>query len=1372
MANPIVSGLLAAGKTAKAAKPFYSAVDQALSALPAKALPDQMLKELLKQPGVKLQEVIDRKLDKALGVPIVEKTRTVNLKKPDKEGNTVKQEKYFEVTPSPKGAKSISKADVEQIAKERSPSMPRETVLRSEGDLLTQSDIDRLEHQAMRTSNWTPYEDAVQRYEAQQLGRGGDDIGEETKFAQYVVPGGSNYREIVLSYPSSQVNGFRVGIKHPQTKPLNYDPEGVYATRAEAKAAMDAETARDPEFSKHYEVLPTYGKPSNYKSSHFPDVNNYLAHARVSDRVGPNGEKILHVEEIQSDLHQEGRKKGYKTQDIETRLKESEKEMQQIGLQIRGITNRMAASSDLDEFNKLSNERYALYDRQRFLGDEGNALIDKRAVAVPDAPFKKNWHELVMKRIMDDAVKGGYDKVVITPGAEQAKRYDLSKQVDQITARRLDDKYDLHITGKNGDVIYNGKYQPRITAEEMENIVGKEMTQKIVNNTAAESENRATHIFNGVDLQVGGEGMKGFYDEMLPSYLNKYGEKYGAKVGSYKIPDPDMQANYSSYIPTVDDINRIGMQHFGVDRSGMTLDQIVEARNIFEKKISDDLSVNLHSFDITPQMREEITIKGQPLYQAAPPVAIGAGLSQEEPAPEPAPTYRRGGAVSQDAMNMAVWNHPTKRDVGGEAEPTPEEMRAALTPYVGNFYTGKRAQKDTEPAWKAAVALGRGAVAGFGGLLGDTEQIGRMIGAVHSGAKKGTLYDETVDTTPVLPTSEFYKEWLPFKDDNPYSELLTDVGGLTAGMGLPQIGKAGVAVGKLGAEAINAGMQGKGLMGKVLAPVAPMNVMKQKGGNWIAGTVDQMLYPLRKETAGGMDPAEALRDMTKAYPPSHQNFLINDPVMKGLERDAALNSFVDKQMTRYLKNEMSTPEDPIRLMAEAWPAQQAKLLESKQVQIDKAVSDMEKARQSRGFTPEMMTSSQARIRDLEKEKELIERQAGLHVNPEQLNIRLDMLDELQYGQEILGKSPTAKAWEGASDLTVNSQIAKDYLDARSPTNAFFGRGDQLTATNKALKENPWLSKVDPMTPVYYQQGYVDDIKFDHIIDELRNATNPASGLPKSLQIEAKDLAKYSMPQAVERVDKINAWRASQKAEADSNRANNAATFTVKEYPEGVSWKELKTPEVTLPEGYKILPDQSNYKNPGNEMFTMFDDQGKAVSTGATEAEAMRLYNRQERETQLADALKYEGEQLKHCVGGYCADVESGKSRIFSLRDAKGVPQVTIEVRPGMPPEEQASKGMREIDGHLDKIVQIKGANNRAPADKYLPMVHDFIKSGNWGEIKDLKNAGMFHAGDGVYITDAEAALIKKEKGMKRGGVVSQDAMSMAVMDKQLRKRNG
>jgi hypothetical protein len=145
---------------------------------------------------------------------------------------------------------------------------------------------------------------------------------------------------------------------------------------------------------------------------------------------------------------------------------------------------------------------------------------------------------------------------------------------------------------------------------------------------------------------------------------------------------------------------------------------------------------------------------------------------------------------------------------------------------------------------------------------------------------------------------------------------------------------------------------------------------------------------------------------------------------------------------------------------------------------------------------------------------------------------------------------------------------------------------------------------------------------------------------------------------------------------------------------------------------------------------------------------------------LEDALKYEGETMGHCVGGYCPDVVEGRSRIYSLRDKKGQPHVTIEVAPGkdktglitadeLPPEELADMKRRnvydpnfmyrfndqmgrylpELGPFEPSIVQIKGKGNKAPKEDYLPAVQDFVRSGNFGRVGDLQNTGLVKFGN-------------------------------------------
>lgn len=150
------------------------------------------------------------------------------------------------------------------------------------------------------------------------------------------------------------------------------------------------------------------------------------------------------------------------------------------------------------------------------------------------------------------------------------------------------------------------------------------------------------------------------------------------------------------------------------------------------------------------------------------------------------------------------------------------------------------------------------------------------------------------------------------------------------------------------------------------------------------------------------------------------------------------------------------------------------------------------------------------------------------------------------------------------------------------------------------------------------------------------------------------------------------------------------------------------------------------------------------------------------------ALQKEGELMGHCVGGYCDAVESGRSRIFSLRDAKGEPHVTIEVNPNTRfldlhhelvtspsgrtildnwrADSSTQRGVERTpnktledylkDNHPDvfekligngriSINQIKGKQNRPPDEKYLKQVEDFIndldKDGTESRIKLIRD---------------------------------------------------
>ena len=344
--------------------------------------------------------------------------------------------------------------------------------------------------------------------------------------------------------------------------------------------------------------------------------------------------------------------------------------------------------------------------------------------------------------------------------------------------------------------------------------------------------------------------------------------------------------------------------------------------------------------------------------------------------------------------------------------------------------------------------------------------------------------------------------------------------------------------------------------------------------------------------------------------------------------------------------------------------------------------------------------------------------------------------------EGLGESELARVWENLADYSFMSRPAKDV----------------------SAERYPWVSKLDPETPVYggIKQDTNQNLNFDHIVDVLRQDVREG-------RIRPEQLSKVSMEQAVRRTYEYDQEMAKKMAEAQIKATEGMPVH--KDYPEGYKWIELKA--------NKNLPSED-------------DGFGNMSSPGYED---------------LEKALKYEGETMGHCVGGYCDDVYEGRSRIYSLRDAKGEPHVTVEVQPHNPNLEfayakekhpellekyRADKNkynnswqdfIRQEAPHLledtqQRIVQIKGKQNRAPKDEYLPYVQDFVKGGEWSDIGDFRNTGLVRQ-DGQLMTPAEHAdwLLKQldvpPEGMKRGGKVSisdnPDTMMIDVEDKRYDK---
>ena len=211
----------------------------------------------------------------------------------------------------------------------------------------------------------------------------------------------------------------------------------------------------------------------------------------------------------------------------------------------------------------------------------------------PDAPFKTTWPLLAMKRMIRYAAENNFDRIAWTTGEQQADRYDLSKQVDSIAWYATPDgKYNISYKK-------DGKSQlakAGVEEKDLDGLVGKELAKKIVE----DAQDEVAGEFSGQDLKVGGEGMKGFYDQILPKTVNKYVKKWEAKVDETLIKTEE---GFDVVLPSgkvVDTKDTIKLAE-------------ASAANFEGAAVEPFKADAVHSVDVTDKMREA-AMNGQPMF--------------------------------------------------------------------------------------------------------------------------------------------------------------------------------------------------------------------------------------------------------------------------------------------------------------------------------------------------------------------------------------------------------------------------------------------------------------------------------------------------------------------------------------------------------------------------------------------------------------------------------------------------------------------------------------------------------------------------------------------------------------------------------------
>jgi hypothetical protein len=445
----------------------------------------------------------------------------------------------------------------------------------------------------------------------------------DSKYSQYTLPGGENYREVLLQWgnkPKATQQELIDGvIKELDLQRIPGDPprwEGRFGDHYyyEHDLARMAEQKAPPNV--------------NFTTGHF-DQPNILAHFRLKDRVTPDGKKVLFVEEVQSDWQKKLRAMDKAGQDPTTTWDYK--------------ASKILHEKGLGEHAPYTKEQVGYYNEApNPLVEEALGLGRELGIDyVPNAPLARDYPALAMKRILRMAAEEGYDAIGWTTGQQQAKRYNqamlgavdkldydltgqkltawkdgkeiqsfdapvsrlpelvgqeaaekLLSQVEPVDSLKSFDQWKKHYFQEDGNP--EGGWRDRTTGQPFDNL---ELWQ-IFNDPKmlGDSQRKPTPLPASIDspsLTVGERGYADVYDKQLRQIADKIGKQFGARSqsGKVKIGNKQVPAYPGSPI-------------------------FIQSTEPFLEDI--------HLFPITPTLRSTSQSKGFPLFTLAP---IGLGLS-------------------------------------------------------------------------------------------------------------------------------------------------------------------------------------------------------------------------------------------------------------------------------------------------------------------------------------------------------------------------------------------------------------------------------------------------------------------------------------------------------------------------------------------------------------------------------------------------------------------------------------------------------------------------------------------------------------------------------------------------------------------------
>ena len=312
-----------------------------------------------------------------------------------------------------------------------------------------------------------------------------------TKYSNYTLPGGENYRELIFTLSKGGQNvGDNFPLQQGATTKQTVDNVGL-------------------ETSPHM------------------NIKGEFAHVRFKGR-DIAGQRTLTVEELQSDIFQGVKQKN---KSIIRRAKEN--------------------ASDTINIDQTARNSFENVTEEEILQKAQSEIDDN---TIKDFPFKNNWYELVTRRLIRYAADNNFEAIAIPEGRVAAARYgkvggfadniDISVFRNDSTSNAKPENYAFTVTYNKGNKEIVKRVLRGEAIKELEKQFPKsfkdfsgDLNDVLLNKYTQDELIENTFSYKLSEKQFIGEGKGKFelYDQAIPAYMKKYAKKWNAPITTEQV---------------------------------------------------------------------------------------------------------------------------------------------------------------------------------------------------------------------------------------------------------------------------------------------------------------------------------------------------------------------------------------------------------------------------------------------------------------------------------------------------------------------------------------------------------------------------------------------------------------------------------------------------------------------------------------------------------------------------------------------------------------------------------------------------------------------------------------------------------------------